>query len=57
VDMDLEPFSRINPCGYQGMTVTRLRDLGITAGLDEVADRLLDELVSSLTQTGDRAAV
>lgn len=27
IDMDLEPFSRINPCGYQGMAVTQLRDL------------------------------
>jgi lipoyl(octanoyl) transferase len=57
VEMDLEPFSRINPCGYQGMSVTQLRDLGVSAGLDEVADRLLDELVSSLALTGDRAAV
>ncbi len=29
VDMDLEPFSRINPCGYQGMRITRLADLGV----------------------------
>jgi len=27
VDMDLSPFSRINPCGYEGMPVTQLRDL------------------------------
>ncbi len=27
VDMDLEPFSRINPCGYPGMAVTQIRDL------------------------------
>lgn len=27
LDMDLAPFSGINPCGYQGMAVTRLRDL------------------------------
>ncbi len=37
VDMDLEPFSRINPCGYAGMPVTQLRDLGIDTSLDEVA--------------------
>ena len=29
VDMDLEPFSRINPCGYPGLRVTQLRDLGV----------------------------
>ncbi len=27
IDMDLEPFSRINPCGYAGMECTQLRDL------------------------------
>ncbi len=27
VDMDLEPFQRINPCGYQGLQVTQLADL------------------------------
>lgn len=26
VDMDLEPFNRINPCGYAGQTVTQVRD-------------------------------
>lgn len=29
VDMDLEPFTRINPCGLVGMHMTQLRDLGI----------------------------
>jgi lipoyl(octanoyl) transferase len=37
VDMDLEPFRRINPCGYAGMPVTQLRELGIDTPLDEVA--------------------
>lgn len=27
VDMDLEPFSRINPCGYEGLAVTQMHDL------------------------------
>lgn len=27
VDMDLEPFGRINPCGYAGMAMTQLKDL------------------------------
>lgn len=27
VDMDLEPFQRINPCGYQGLAMTQMRDL------------------------------
>jgi lipoyl(octanoyl) transferase len=36
VAMDLAPFKRINPCGYPGLPVTQLRDLGIDAGLSEV---------------------
>jgi lipoyl(octanoyl) transferase len=27
VDMDLEPFRRINPCGYAGLPMTQMRDL------------------------------
>ena len=34
VSLDLEPFARINPCGYQGLEMTRLSDLG---GPDSVA--------------------
>lgn len=59
VDMDLEPFGRINPCGYQGMQVTRLADLGVDADIDTVAARLgeiLDEALgfdrSPRTMTG-----
>lgn len=29
LDMDLEPFQRINPCGYQGMEMTQLADFGV----------------------------
>jgi lipoyl(octanoyl) transferase len=57
VDMDLEPFSRINPCGYQGLCVTQLRDLGIELPLVRVASDWLPELVSRLgyeKRTGDR---
>jgi len=41
VDMDLEPFARINPCGYAGLPVTRLADLGIGLGVDQVAQEWL----------------
>ena len=40
-DMDLEPFSRINPCGYPGLRVTQLRELGIFAESQEVQESLL----------------
>jgi lipoyl(octanoyl) transferase len=41
VNMDLEPFSRINPCGYQGLPVTQLRDLGIDLPVPRVAEEWL----------------
>ncbi len=58
VGMDLEPFSRINPCGYPGMQVTQLRDLGISLDMDAVSGRLLSHLTRLLgytsQQSGDR---
>ncbi|HFQ92088.1 MAG TPA: lipoyl(octanoyl) transferase LipB [Chromatiales bacterium] len=44
VDMDLEPFSRINPCGYEGMEVTQIADLLPAidpAGIEEALTRQL----------------
>lgn len=40
VDMDLEPFSRIDPCGYHGLRMTQIADLGGPTDLDRVADDL-----------------
>lgn len=40
VDMDLEPFSRINPCGYAGLPVTDFKGLGVTLPIEAVEDRL-----------------
>ena len=48
VDTDLEPFAGINPCGYEGMAVTRTRDLGIEQGVEEVAVQWLPYLVERL---------
>ncbi len=44
VAMDLEPFSRINPCGYPGLGVTQLRDLALVDDPDTVASPLLQSL-------------
>jgi lipoyl(octanoyl) transferase len=44
VSMDLEPFHRINPCGYQGLQVTSVVDLGGPSGMDAVKPVLLDHL-------------
>jgi lipoyl(octanoyl) transferase len=40
VSMDLEPFSRINPCGYEGLLVTQLSDLASNVVLNDVIDQL-----------------
>ncbi len=37
VDMDLAPFSMINPCGIRGLEVTRMSDLGIGISVEECA--------------------
>ena len=37
VDMDLQPFAAINPCGYAGMRVTQCRDLGVDESLPALA--------------------
>ncbi len=52
VNGDLEPFSRINPCGYAGLEVTRLADLGVTLGLRDVAARLAPRLARTLGMRG-----
>lgn len=44
VDLDLEPFHRINPCGYAGLAVTSVLDLGGPSGIDAVKPVLLSHL-------------
>ena len=41
VDIDLEPFSRINPCGYAELQMTDLHRLAIELSLEAAAERLL----------------
>ncbi len=50
VDMDLEPFRRINPCGFRGLAVTQLRDLGVGDDLQTVGDRLAALLTERLRE-------
>ena len=47
VSMNLEPFSRINPCGMLGMEVTQISDLGGPADLQVVKDLLLNKLADA----------
>ena len=51
VAMDLEPFTRINPCGYPGLRVTQLRDLGLELTPEAAAAELLANLSRNLGYT------
>jgi lipoyl(octanoyl) transferase len=46
--MDLEPFSRINPCGYPGLQVTQLSDLMLVGERQQLTRRLVDKLAGEL---------
>ncbi len=48
IDMDLEPFQRINPCGFRGLKVTQVKDLGGPGEVDTVAEVFQRQLISHL---------
>ena len=48
VAMDLEPFARINPCGYAGLQTVDLSTIGVSVGWAEAADLLSHKLVTYL---------
>ena len=48
VDIDLEPFSRINPCGYAELQMTDLRRLGIALDLAQSAEKILPHFLRHL---------
>ena len=48
VNMDLSPFLRINPCGYQGMEMAQVSQLGGPSALENVEQQLIQELVELL---------
>ncbi len=50
VDMDLYPFTAINPCGYAGLKVTQTRDLGIPLTAHEAGEQLSQHLLKQLDQ-------
>ncbi len=52
VAMDLEPFTRINPCGYPGLAVTQLTDLVAVQEPEGLYQRLADKLAGCLAMTG-----
>lgn len=52
VDMDMEPFRRINPCGYAGLAMCQVRDFVPAASMKDIEARLMAQLVAGL---GDSA--
>jgi lipoyl(octanoyl) transferase len=48
VDMDLEPFGRIDPCGYRGLEVTQLAALGLDTDMRRVGNALVASLAEGL---------
>lgn len=51
VDNDLEPFERINPCGFPGLDVTSTRKLGVAADQQQLAAELVQHLAEALGYT------
>ena len=47
-DLDLEPFSRIDPCGYPGLASTRLADLGVRDSMESIQQKLSQHLSKCL---------
>ena len=50
VDMDLQPFTRINPCGFENLEVIQCKDLGIKSTLNQLANELVGILQQQLSQ-------
>lgn len=49
IDMDLQPFTWINPCGYPGLATVDMNTLGVIASLSEVQQSLAHHLQTQLT--------
>ena len=57
VDMDLTPFSAINPCGYPGLEITQTSDLEISDGLDILSNKLSGKLKARIFKEKDSVAI
>jgi lipoyl(octanoyl) transferase len=55
VAMDLAPFRDIDPCGYAGLAVTQLADLGVAVGIADVAEPLAARVAAALRAVGPKA--
>lgn len=50
IDMDLTPYDFINPCGYQGLRVTQLKDFGVRTPLAQIEHLLASQLLALLAE-------
>ncbi len=57
VDMDLTPFSAINPCGYSGLEITQTSELGISDGLDVLSNKLSEKLKARIFKEKDSVTI
>jgi lipoyl(octanoyl) transferase len=48
VDMDLSPFAAIDPCGFPGLQVTQMKDLGFRKNRKEIEDGLVQKLIRQI---------
>jgi lipoyl(octanoyl) transferase len=48
VDMDLSPFSAIDPCGYPGLAVTQTKNLGIAGSVSTIGEHLAATLIEKI---------
>jgi len=49
VDMNMEPFSRINPCGYEGLEVTQIKDFVEDINVADVVGNLQQKLLKNIS--------
>jgi lipoyl(octanoyl) transferase len=56
IAMDLSPYQRINPCGYEGLRVTSVVDLGGPSGLDAVKPALIGHVARQFGLTVESAS-
>ena len=50
VNMDMEPFAAINPCGYKGLQMTQLVDLGVPDDIDVISQKIAEKLIIRLSE-------
>ncbi len=53
--MDTEPFTRINPCGYQGLEIVQVSDYCQPVAIEQLRSRLIEVILTKLNyQTSEK---